>query len=260
MGFTVVIPARYASTRLPGKMLLDLAGKPMIQHVYERARESGANRVVIATDHQAIVNAAKGFDAEVVLTAEKHRSGTERIAEVVSKLEFDDSSIIVNVQGDEPLIEPEIVKSVADNLVNHQKASIATVATPLMVSEEFHNPNVVKVVMDADNYALYFSRAPIPWPRDSYLEKDTGELKRMDLSKIDTTFYRHIGIYAYSAQFVKTYVTLEQGQLEKTEALEQLRALSNGYRISVLVTTKSAGFGVDTQEDFDKVKEIIGRC
>jgi 3-deoxy-manno-octulosonate cytidylyltransferase (CMP-KDO synthetase) len=241
-------------------MLLELAGKPMIQHVYERAAESGADRVIIATDNQSIVDAIRKINAEVVLTSESHRSGTERIAEVVQKMELEDSSIIVNVQGDEPLIEPEIIKNVANNLAEHQKASIATVATPITVSEEFYNPNVVKVVMDSDNCALYFSRAPIPWPRDFYIGKEFSELKSLELPQTDITFYRHIGIYAYSAEFVKTYVRLPQSKLEKVEALEQLRALSNGYRISVLITSKSSGFGVDTQEDFDKVKEIIERC
>ena len=260
MSFTVVIPARHASTRLPGKMLLNLAGKPMIAHVYERAVESGAERVIIATDHQEIVDAANKFNAEVELTSSSHQSGTERIAEVVQKRGFDDDTIIVNVQGDEPLIEPDIIRSVADNLATQHKASIATVATPITASEDFHNPNVVKVVMDNDNYALYFSRAPIPWPRDSYQNIEIDALKKQDVSQLGITFYRHIGIYAYKAEFIKTYVSLPQSPLEKIEALEQLRALSNGHKISVSITEKSSGFGIDTQEDFDRVKEIIERC
>jgi len=258
--FTVVIPARYASTRLPGKMLLAMGGKPMIQHVYERACESGAQRVIIATDNQAIVEAAGKFDADVVLTSESHQSGTERIAEVVEKLKLDDETVIVNVQGDEPLMEPGIVKSVAENLTTHMQASIATVATPIKLPDEFHNPDVVKVVLDHNDYALYFSRAPIPWPRDQYQGKGNKDFKDQDLTQLGVTLYRHIGIYAYTARFVKAYVKLPQSSLEKTESLEQLRALSNGYRISVMVTQKFSGPGVDSKDDYEKVKEIIERC
>ena len=260
MGFDVVIPARYASTRLPGKMLLAMNGKPMIQHVYERACDSGADRVIIATDSQVIVEAASKFDAEVVLTSERHQSGTERIAEVVEKLAMDDDTVVVNVQGDEPLIEPAIIKNVAGNLLSHPEASIATVATPIKLSEEFHNPNVVKVVLDNNSCALYFSRAPIPWPRDQYQGKGHDEFLTQELPQSGITLYRHIGIYAYRASCVKAYVKLPQSQLEKTESLEQLRALSSGYRICVLVTENSGGIGVDTRDDYEKVKEIIERC
>jgi len=260
MSFVVVIPARHASTRLPGKMLLSLAGKPVIQHVYERASQSGADRVIVATDHEDIVNVVKQFSGEVILTSTNHQSGTERIAEVVNKTKINGETTIVNVQGDEPLIEPEIIKRVAENLAANKQASIATVATPIKLSEEFHNPNVVKVVMDKDNYALYFSRAPIPWPRDNYMEKEFSELVKDDLSQYHITFYRHIGIYGYSAEFVQTYVALPQSPLEKIESLEQLRALSNGYRISVYIADKTTSLGIDTQEDYDKVKEIIERC
>lgn len=260
MSYSVVIPARFGSTRLPGKMLLSLAGKPVIQHVYERAIESGADRVIVATDHDDIVNAVNKFSGEAILTAQSHRSGTERIAEVAQKLGFDDKQLIVNVQGDEPLIEPTLIKCVAENLMDNSQASIATIATPIKSSEEFHNPNVVKVVMDNQNYALYFSRAPIPWPRDSYMEKDFSELLKQNISQLSVTLHRHIGIYAYSAGFVNTYVNLPQSPLEKLEALEQLRALSNGYRISVFVTEKTTSMGIDTQDDYNKVKEIIERC
>ena len=254
MGFTVIIPARHASTRLPGKMLLSMAGKPMIQHVYERASQSGADRVIIATDHQDIVNATKAFSGEVILTSEKHSSGTERIAEVVETLSLDDKTIIVNVKGDEPLIEPELINCVANNLEANSDASIATVSTPISSIEEFKNPNVVKVVMDSNNHALYFSRAPIPWPRDRFQINDNE-----DVPGYGENFFRHIGIYAYRSKFIKTYVSLPPSQLEKIEALEQLRALSNSYKISVHISEKSSGFGVDTQEDFDKVKDIIER-
>jgi len=260
MRFNVVIPARHASTRLPGKMLLNMGGKPMIQHVYERASQSGAERVIIATDHESIVDAVKGFSGEVILTSSVHRSGTERIAEVVDKLGFEDNAIIVNVQGDEPLIEPQLIRSVAENLAQKPDASIATVATPIKLSADFENPNIVKVVLDKDSFALYFSRASIPWPRDSYMEKEFKELSDDDLTNFSVPFYRHIGMYAYTARFVKTYVTLPPSPLEKIESLEQLRALFNGYRISVLVVDKTEGIGVDTREDYDKVKDIIERC
>ena len=260
MGFIVVIPARFASTRLPGKMLLSLANKPMIQHVYERASESGADRIIVATDHQDIVDAVKKFSGEVVLTSQEHCSGTERIAEVVKTLSLDDQSIVVNVQGDEPLIEPEIINCVAANLEKNQQASIATVSTPIESIKDLVNPNVVKVVMDENNYAMYFSRAPIPWPRDKFAGKDYSTIVNEDIFELGVTYYRHIGIYAYRADFIKTYVNLPQNALEQTEALEQLRALSNGFRISLYVTSLNSAMGIDTQEDFDKVKEIIERC
>ena len=260
MSFTVVIPARHASTRLPGKMLLAMGGKPMIQHVYERAKESGADRVIIATDSQEICNAVKSFSGEALLTSENHRSGTERIAEVVQTLSISDDSIVVNVQGDEPLIEPELISGVAGNLNENDQASISTVGTPIDSTQEFLNPNIVKVVLDANGHALYFSRAPIPWPRDVFQDKSLNALADKELPGGKDTFFRHVGIYAYRAHFVKTYCELAPSPLEKIESLEQLRALSHGYKISVLVSEKSNGYGVDTQEDYDKVKEIIERC
>jgi len=260
MSFTVVIPARYASTRLPGKMLLSLAGKPVIQHVYERACQSGAEQVIIATDHEDIVDAVQKFSGNVVLTSASHQSGTERIAEVVEQLGFENEKTIVNVQGDEPLIEPAIIKSVAANLAANRQASIATVATLVTQSADFFNPNVVKVVLDSESCALYFSRAPIPWPRDPYMGKPFAELVNGEFPQLVVPVYRHVGLYAYSAGFVKTYVGLPPSPLEKTEALEQLRALSSGYRISVHVTDGSTGIGIDTREDYDRVKEIVERC
>lgn len=260
MGFTVIIPARHGSTRLPGKMLLNLAGKPMVQHVYEKALASGAGRVVVATDHQDIVDSVNTFSGEVLLTSERHPSGTDRIAEAVDKLGFADNEIIVNVQGDEPQIDPEIINRVAQNLSDNEDASISTVAVPLRESQEFLNPNIVKVVLDNNNMALYFSRAPIPWPRDGFMGQEFSDLKLQELTGINQNFYRHIGIYAYTAGFVKEYVKIPQSDLEKTEALEQLRALSHGYRISVLLADNAGGSGVDTQDDYDRVKEIIERC
>lgn len=260
MSFTVVIPARHASTRLPGKMLLSLGGKPMIQHVYERATESGASRVIVATDHSSIVEAVKEFNGESILTSESHQSGTERLAEVIEKLDIDDSEFIVNVQGDEPLIEPDIIRGVAKNLELNPSASISTVCTPINTPQELHNPNIVKVVMDKNNKALYFSRAPVPWARDRYHNREWSEIQSVDISDLEVTYYRHIGIYAYTAQFVRTYASLPASPLEKVESLEQLRALYNGYQISVFVSDQAAGIGIDTQEDYDRVKDIIERC
>lgn len=260
MGFTVIIPARHASTRLPGKMLLNLGGKPMIQHVYEKASQSGAERVIVATDHEEIVKAVEGFSGQALMTSESHPSGTDRIAEVVEKLSLDDKEIVVNVQGDEPLIDPDIIKRVAENLSTNEVASIATVAVPIHSSEEFHNPNVVKVVLDNNNLALYFSRAPIPWPRDNSLEKEINDQKLRDSSGLTHHFHRHIGIYAYTAGFIQRYVKMPRSGIEIIEALEQLRALSNGYQISVLLVDDAGGVGIDTEEDYNKVKDIIERC
>lgn len=260
MDFVVIIPARFASTRLPGKILLDLGGKPMIQHVHERVSRSDARRIIVATDHQEIVDAVEAFSGEAILTSAKHPSGTDRVAEAIEKLNLDDDEIVVNVQGDEPMIDPAIINRVAANLSTNSSASIATVAVPVRNSEELFNPNVVKVVMDNNNMALYFSRAPVPWQRDNYMGKEFNDLKNQDISRLDQSFYRHIGIYAYTAAFVKQYVRLQQSDLEKTEALEQLRALSNGYRISVLLAENAGEPGIDTRDDYDRVKEIIERC
>ena len=260
MSFTVVIPARYASTRLPGKLLLDLAGKPILQHVYERATKSGAEQVIIATDSQEIVTAAKNFSAEVVLTSTEHHSGTDRIAEVVEKYKLLDETVIVNVQGDEPLIAPENINQVAQNLEHHSEASIATLCTVVDNIEDLLNPHLVKVVADDHGFALYFSRAPIPWNRDQFAESLQQMPKILDLKQLEAAYYCHMGIYAYRAGFLKTYVQLPQSILEKTEALEQLRALSNGYKIHVGVTSRDESIGIDTADDYQKVRELMARC
>jgi 3-deoxy-manno-octulosonate cytidylyltransferase (CMP-KDO synthetase) len=260
VSFTVVIPARYASTRLPGKLLLDLAGKPVLQHVYERAKESGAEQVIIATDSQEIVSTAKNFSAEVVLTSTEHHSGTDRIAEVVEKYQLLDETVIVNVQGDEPLIAPVNINQVAVDLEHHSDASIATLCTEIDSGEDLLNPHTVKVVTDDRGYALYFSRAPIPWNRDQFAESLQELQKSLDLQQLQGAYYCHMGIYAYRAGFLKTYVQLPQSFLEKTEALEQLRALSNGYKIYVGVTHRDESIGIDTVNDYHKVKEMMERC
>ena len=260
MSFTVVIPARYASTRLPGKLLLDLAGKPVLQHVYERAKESGAEQVIIATDNQEIVTAAKNFSAEVVLTSTEHHSGTDRIAEVVEKYQLLDETVIVNVQGDEPLIAPENINQVAVDLEHHSDASIATLCTVIDSGDDLLNPHTVKVVTDDHGYALYFSRAPIPWNRNQFGDSVQELPKTLDLKQLAGAYYCHMGIYAYRAGFLKTYVQLPQSFLEKTEALEQLRALSNGHKIHVGVTSRHESIGIDTEDDYQKVKELMERC
>lgn len=260
MSFTVVIPARFASTRLPGKLLLELAGKPILQHVYEQAQQSDAEQIIIATDSPEIVTAAEKFTADVVLTSTQHQSGTERIAEVAQIYQLLDETVIVNVQGDEPLIAPENINQVAQNLEQHSDASIATLSTIIDNWEDVLNPHMVKVVTDEHGYALYFSRAPIPWDRGQFNGLLQGAAKPGDMTQLESFYYCHMGIYAYRAGFVKTYISLPHSKLEKTEALEQLRALSNGYRIHVGQAQNDKSIGIDTMADYLRVKEIMERC
>lgn len=248
MSFTVIIPARYQSTRLPGKPLADIGGKPMIQWVYEQASKAGAEQVIVATDDQRIVDVVKGFGGEVCLTRADHESGTERLAEVVSKYQLADDHIVVNVQGDEPLIPDTIIRQVADNLANN-KAPMATLAVEIDHPDEVFNSNAVKVVTDKDGYALYFSRASIPWDRDNYAKQPP---------EIHHNLMRHIGIYAYRAGFINTYIHWEPSTLEKIEALEQLRVLWYGEKIHVDVAIDVPPAGVDTPEDLEKVRALLG--
>ena len=247
MSFTAIIPARYASTRLPGKPLVDIAGKPMIVHVMERARASGASRVIVATDHPDVKTAVEAAGGEVCMTRPDHQSGTERLAEVIETCRFADNEIIVNVQGDEPLIPPEIVRQVAANLAGAQ-AGMATLAVPIHDAEEAFNPNAVKVVMDAQGYALYFSRATIPWDRERYAASR---------EEIGDTLLRHIGIYAYRAGFIRRYVSWAPCPLERIELLEQLRVLWYGEKIHVAVAETVPGTGVDTPEDLARVRAAL---
>ncbi|WP_049853911.1 MULTISPECIES: 3-deoxy-manno-octulosonate cytidylyltransferase [Dickeya] len=247
MTFTAIIPARYASTRLPGKPLADIHGKPMVVHVMERARESGASRVVVATDHVDVARAIELAGGEVCLTSPDHNSGTERLAEVIDRYGFADDEIIVNVQGDEPLIPPVIIRQVADNLAG-SRAGMATLAVPITTCEEAFNPNAVKVVTDAEGYALYFSRATIPWERDRFAESRDA---------IGDHFLRHIGIYAYRAGFIRRYVGWAPSQLEKIEMLEQLRVLWYGEKIHVAVAKEVPSVGVDTPEDLARVRAVM---
>ncbi|QIQ21825.1 3-deoxy-manno-octulosonate cytidylyltransferase [Zophobihabitans entericus] len=247
MGFTVIIPARFASTRLPGKPLADIAGKPMVIRVMEQALKSGANRVIVATDNQDVFNTVKQLGGEVCLTSDKHNSGTERLAEVIDKYKFSDDEIIVNVQGDEPLIPPVIIDQVAHNLVQY-KTGMATLAVPIESVEEAFNPGAVKVVMDKDGYALYFSRATIPWDRDRFAKSK---------DQIGQFYFRHIGIYAYRAGFIRQYIQWQPTQLEQIEMLEQLRVLWYGERIHVGVAKETPAIGVDTIEDLEAVRKIF---
>jgi 3-deoxy-manno-octulosonate cytidylyltransferase (CMP-KDO synthetase) len=244
MSFVVIIPARYASTRLPGKPLQDINGKPMIVHVLERARESGAARIIVATDHDEVARAVEAAGGEVCMTRADHQSGTERLAEVIEKCGFSDDTAIVNVQGDEPMIPPVIIRQVAENLKNSH-AGMATLAVPIHSAEEAFNPNAVKVVMDAEGYALYFSRATIPWDRDRFAESREA---------IGDTLLRHIGIYGYRAGFIRRYVSWPASPLEQIEMLEQLRVLWYGEKIHVAVAQQVPGTGVDTPEDLARVR------
>lgn len=247
--FTVIIPARFASTRLPGKPLADIHGKPMVVRVMEQALKSGASRVIIATDHQEVVDAVQHAGGEACMTDSNHHSGTERLAEVIDKYQFADDEIIVNVQGDEPLIPPMIISQVANNLANSQ-AEMGTLAVPINNAEEAFNPNAVKVVMDQSGYALYFSRAAIPWQRDQFA---------VNKQIIGDHFLRHIGIYAYRAGFIRRYVTWPASPLENIEMLEQLRVLWYGEKIHVAVAAQAPGAGVDTPEDLDSVRKIFAQ-
>ncbi|MDJ0655884.1 MAG: 3-deoxy-manno-octulosonate cytidylyltransferase [Xanthomonadales bacterium] len=250
-GFSVIIPARYESSRLPGKVLLPLAGKPMIEHVHGVALASGARRVLVATDDSRVEQACRGFGAEVMLTGADHQSGTDRLAECVQRLELADDEVVVNLQGDEPLMPPSQVNRVAAALLEHGDASIATLCSVITSGAELHDPNAVKVVMDRNGFALYFSRAPIPWDRDAFTADPTA------LS--GATAYRHIGIYAYRAGYLKTLSALPPAPLEVSEKLEQLRALADGARIHVSVVTEAIPAGVDTRSDLQRVEALLGQ-
>jgi len=248
--FKVVIPARYGSTRLPGKPLLLLAGKPMIAHVCERAREAEPEDVVVATDDNRIFNAVNELGIQAVMTRADHASGTERIAEVAEQRGWKDDDIIVNLQGDEPLIAPAAIREVAAALAGQQLAGIATLAAGIKEPEEIFNPNVVKVVLDKNGYALYFSRAPIPWERRAF-----GHAGGMPSGLLP--YLRHIGMYAYTANFLKRYCQWTPSVLEAVESLEQLRILWHGERLFVKIVNDMPAAGVDTAEDLRRVEQIL---
>lgn len=250
MSFTVVIPARYASTRLPGKPLLDIAGRPMVRHVWERATRSSAARVVIATDDERIRTAAEAFGAEVCMTAATHPSGTDRLQETVAALGLPGEAIVVNVQGDEPLIPPEVIDQVAANLSHAADCGMATLCEALDSVEAFLDPNIVKLVRDDRSRAIYFSRAPIPWPRDAFAA---------DRTRLPEGFrpLRHIGIYAYRVEFLHRFVGWPLGVLEGLESLEQLRALEHGVGIHADHACAAIPGGVDTPADLLRVNALL---
>jgi len=245
----IIIPARYASTRLPGKPLLEIAGKPMIVRVVERAQQSGAKRVVVATDDPRIYDAVTASGAEAIITRADHPSGTDRLAETVSRLGLKDEDIVVNLQGDEPLMPPALIDEVAATLAAHPAAVMATACHAITDREDFLNPNIVKVVSDCEGYALYFSRAPIPWPRDVM----SGLLSH------PIRAFRHIGLYAYRAGFIGDYAAWPACPPEVTESLEQLRVLWHGYKIAVVEAAEAPAAGVDTPDDLERVRAIYTR-
>ncbi|MDD2762050.1 MAG: 3-deoxy-manno-octulosonate cytidylyltransferase [Methylomonas sp.] len=250
--FKVVIPARYASTRLPGKPLLDIAGKPMIAHVCERAMEADAGQVVVATDDQRIFDTVAELGLQVVMTDPNHRSGTERIAEVAQVMDWCEDDIVVNLQGDEPLIPPEYIRDVAAALAGQTEAGIATLAARIGDADEVFNPNAVKVVLDKYGYALYFSRAPIPWDRATFPDHHVAE-------NVKLPFLRHIGMYAYTVGFLNRYCSWEASPLESVEALEQLRILWHGEKVLVKTVARTPEAGVDTEEDLWRVALSLGQ-
>lgn len=250
MAYTVVIPARYGSSRLPGKPLLDIHGKSMVQRVWEQAQLSTAGRVVIATDDERVLIAARKFGAEVCMTSTSHPSGTDRLQEVAEQLALPTDAIIVNVQGDEPLIPPQVIDQVAANLAKFPQASIATLSEEIHSIADLVNPNVVKVVSNAQGMALYFSRAPVPFPRDAFAH---GTETMPDAG----VWHRHIGIYAYRTSFLHQFVTWPCAPQEALECLEQLRALHNGVAIHVAQAYQGVPAGVDTQHDLDQVRFLL---
>lgn len=265
--FVAIVPARLASTRLPNKPLADIGGRPMVVHVAERARLSGATAVIVATDSQQVFDVVTAHGHVAMLTRADHPSGTDRLAEVATRLGWDDDTLVVNVQGDEPLIDPALISGVARHLAAHADCAMATAAHPIASMQEIFDPNAVKVVIDANGVALYFSRAPIPWFRDHYtatVERDRAEdetvrfsvtaLASNRRSDADDVVYRHIGIYAYRAGFLRRFPTLSVSPLERAESLEQLRALWHGNRIAVTVTESAPPPGVDTPEDLERAR------
>ncbi|MCU7905557.1 MAG: 3-deoxy-manno-octulosonate cytidylyltransferase [Candidatus Thiodiazotropha sp. (ex Epidulcina cf. delphinae)] len=250
MHFKVVIPARYASARLPGKPLLEIAGKPMIRHVFERASESGAGEVVIATDSQQIADICSDFSADVCMTSDRHRSGSDRIAEVVAQRGWDEGEIVVNLQGDEPCMPAGLLNQVAEDMNRHEAAAVTTLSGGISDRKTLFDPHVVKVVTDAQGYALYFSRAPIPWHRDEFMDDDSPLPE-------DIGFARHIGLYAYRAGYLSRFVAWSHAPIERAESLEQLRVLWHGGRIHVSEALEEPGHGVDTGDDLRKAATLL---
>lgn len=251
MDFTVIIPARLNSSRLPGKVLMDIKGKSMLQHVYENAVQSGAQSIVVATEDDSIAKVAADFGATVCMTSDTPISGTERIAEAVATLALDENDIVVCLQADEPFVPPKLIFQLASNLAEHDHVKTATLATKITKIEELFDPNIVKVVLNHRHYAMYFSRAPIPWDREQFPDLKSLDLKKLKLSD---AYFRHIGMYAYRAGFLETYANWSPCPIEKIEMLEQLRILWNGYKMHVGITDIVVPAGVDTLADMDRVR------
>lgn len=248
MGFKVVIPARYASTRLPGKPLVSINNRPLIHYVWEKGLLSGADEVIVATDDERVRNACEKFGAKVMMTSKHHRSGSDRLAEVAHALSWTDDTVVVNLQGDEPLTPPAIIGQVANNLRDHPQAVMATLCVPITDAQAMLDPHQVKVVMDIDGYALYFSRAPIPW------ERDAAPHMPMNESRLG---WRHIGMYAYRAGFLQRYAQYPACCLEDLEKLEQLRVLWYGHKIHVAEACEVPGHGIDTFEDLEALRRLM---
>lgn len=260
--FKAVIPARYASTRLPAKPLADIAGKPMVVRVMEAAQKSGAEEVWVATDHADVEAAVRDAGGNVLLTRSDHPSGTDRLAEVAQRLGWNSGTLVVNVQGDEPLIDPDLIHAVAEQLAANSTAAIATAAHPITTFEELLNPAAVKVVCSAQGQALYFSRAPIPFARDLFapgisMLGSTQKSSPQGSCPADMPVQRHVGIYAYRVSFLQAYASLTPSPLEQWEMLEQLRALWHGYSICVKQLTSAPPAGVDTPEDLERVRKVF---
>ena len=262
MSFTIIIPSRFGSTRLPGKALLDIAGKPMVQRVYEQSCQSKADEVLVATDDPRIAEVVTGFGGQVVMTSADHPSGTDRLQEVVSKKKYDDNHVVVNVQGDEPLIPPAVINQVAENLLSQPHAGIATLCERIIDPLDILNPNAVKVVRNLNGYAQLFSRSPVPWLRswpslDSITaSSDIAQLYAMPESG-SIQWHRHIGIYAYRVEVLNQFVAWPMTLGEQAESLEQLRALDNGVNIHCEEASISLPSGIDTIEDLERVRALF---
>ena len=250
MSFRIVIPARFASTRLPGKPLRDICGKPMIARVIEQAKLSKADEVIVATDSKKVADAVADLDVQVCMTREDHQSGTERLSEVIDQLGFDDEQILINLQGDEPMMPPVCLNQVGQALEEDASLKMATLCTPLTDIEELFDPHAVKVVRDINDFALYFTRAAVPWSRDCFNEAPRELPKQQE-------YQRHIGLYGYRAGFIKQYLAWQSSDIEKTESLEQLRVLYYGEKIKVITAEIAPGPGVDTVEDLNRVCEML---
>jgi 3-deoxy-manno-octulosonate cytidylyltransferase (CMP-KDO synthetase) len=255
--FHIIIPARFSSTRLPGKVLLDIQGKPLIQHVYERALTYGAQSITIATDDERVLTVAKKFGAAACMTDSRHENGTERLSEVVTRLNMPEDAVIINVQGDEPLLPAKAVHQAVKAMYENPSASMTTLCTPLLGTEEIFDPNIVKIVLDKNGYALYFSRAPIPWDRTNFsMNLGAGESGFSSLGGIKNCF-RHVGLYGYRARTLKKYSAWEKSPLEAIEFLEQLRLLWQGEKIHVSLIDEVLPPGVDTEADLVRLREIL---